>query len=262
MKMMPEWLVTVCRWGLTIGLPVALTLTNVRLLMTPLFPDLEYGLRAYSQVDLYPGLRPDGGKQPFTQADRLYWAKRSIAYILGDPAVGAIEAWKFSDDGRAPAGTVSPIESCVYYGAQYGPRDCTYFYNDREIQHMVDVRAVTAGALWAWGVALLLTITAAGLLVYFRQIGFLRLGVLNGAIVTWVVLIGMVLFMALGFNQFFTLFHKVFFTGDTWLFLWSDSLIRLFPLQFWFDAFLFVGLATLAEAAGLAALAWWGLPTK
>lgn len=260
MERMPDWLVTTCRIVLTIGLPVALTLTNVRVLMSPLFPDIEYNLRAYSQVDYYPGRTPDGGQQPFTQADRLYWAKRSIAYILGDPAVGAIESWKFSDEGRAPEGTVAPAESCVYYGSQFGPRDCTYFYNDREVQHMVDVQKVTAATLWVWGVSALLTVLAIGLLIYFRQIGFLRLGLLNGAAVTWVVLIFVVLFMAVGFNQFFTLFHRVFFTGDTWLFLWSDSLIRLFPLQFWFDAFLFVGLATLAEAALCAALAWWRLP--
>ena len=72
MKTMPEWLVTVCRWILVIGVPIALTLTNVRLLMTPLFPEAEYSLRAYAQVDYYPGQLPDGGRQPFTQADRLF----------------------------------------------------------------------------------------------------------------------------------------------------------------------------------------------
>lgn len=261
MRMMPDWLVNVCRWVLVIGLPVALTLTNVRLLMSPLFPQIEYSLRAYSQVDFYPGRRPDGGPQPFTQADRLYWANRSIAYILGDAAAGAIERWKFSDAGRAPEGTVAPAESCVYYGSEYGQRDCTFFYNDREVQHMIDVRVLTGSTLWVWGLALVLSLAAAGALAYFRQFGFLRLGLINGAAVTWVLLIGAVIFMAVGFNQFFTYFHRVFFSGDTWLFLWSDSLIRLFPLQFWFDAFLFVGLATLAEAALCAALAWWRLPT-
>lgn len=261
MKLMPDWLVTTCRVVLTIGLPLALTLTNVRILMSPLFPDIEYNLRAYAQVDYYPGRRPDGQPQPFTQADRLYWAKRSIAYILGDPAAGAIERWKFSDEGRAPEETMAPPDSCIYYGSQFGVRDCTYFYNDREVQHMVDVRLLTGQTLWVWGVALVLSLLAAGLLAYYQKFGFLRLGLLNGAVVTWVVLIGAVIFIAVGFNQFFTLFHRLLFTGDTWLFLWSDSLIRLFPLDFWFDAFLFVGVATLAEAALLAALAWWRLPT-
>jgi hypothetical protein len=255
---MPEWLVTLCRIVLTLGIPVALTLTNVRLLMTPFFPEAEYGLRDYSRVDFYPGQLPDGGPHPFTQADRLYWAKRSIDYILGRPAAGLVEAWKFSDAGRAPSGTQAPAASCPYYGVEYGPRVCTFFYNDREVRHMVDVRSVTAGALWAWGLAGGLSLLAAGLLFYSQQTASLRLGLLHGAAVTGLLLVFVVLFIAVGFNQFFTLFHQVFFQGDTWIFLWSDSLIRLFPLQFWFDAFLFVGLSTLAEAALLAAGAWWG----
>jgi integral membrane protein (TIGR01906 family) len=48
------------------------------------------------------------------------------------------------------------------------------------------------------------------------------------------------IFAAVSFWQFFTLFHKLFFTGDSWLFLYSDTLIRLFPLRFWQDIFIFV----------------------
>jgi uncharacterized membrane protein len=72
-------------------------------------------------------------------------------------------------------------------------------------------------------------------------------------------LIFLVAFIGLGFNQFFTLFHQIFFAEGTWVFLWSDSFIRLFPLTFWFHAFLFVGVATLAQAALIAAVAWWGM---
>jgi len=42
------------------------------------------------------------------------------------------------------------------------------------------------------------------------------------------------------FWQFFTLFHELFFTGDSWIFEYSDTLIRLFPLRFWQDLFLFI----------------------
>ncbi len=247
MKTLPEWLIWTCRLVLLVGLPVALTLTNVRLLMTHTFPELEYGQASFPP-DFYG----------FTKDDRLYWSKRSIDYILGDPRVGAVEAWKFSDEGRAPVGTTAPAntETCLFYGDAYGPRDCTYFYNDREVKHMVDVRGVTAGALWVWGGALALVALAVGLLAYTGHTATLRLGVLQGAALTWGLFIFVVAFIGLGFNTFFTLFHQVFFAEGTWSFLWSDSLIRLFPLKFWFDAFLFVGLATLAEAAIAAALAW------
>lgn len=250
MRTLPEWLVTVCRWVLVAGLPVALTLTNVRLLMTPTFPEIEYNLPDFP-ADFYG----------FTKEDRLYWAKRSIAYILGDPRVGPVEAWKFSDEGRAPVGTTAPAntETCSYYGDDYGPRDCTYFYNDREVRHMLDVRNVVSAALAVWALAGLLVLAAISVLAYFRQAAALRWGLITGAGVTWIVYIFVVLFVVVGFQQFFTFFHRVFFEGDTWIFLWSDSLIRLFPLKFWFDAFLFVGLATLAQAALIAALAWRGI---
>ena len=38
-----------------------------------------------------------------------------------------------------------------------------------------------------------------------------------------------------------SIFHELFFSGGSWLFLYSDTLIRLFPLPFWQDAFLFAG---------------------
>jgi integral membrane protein (TIGR01906 family) len=60
------------------------------------------------------------------------------------------------------------------------------------------------------------------------------------------------LFGAVAFWQFFTLFHELFFKGNSWLFENSDTLIRLFPLQFWQDAFLWVGIIAVGGALGLA----------
>jgi integral membrane protein (TIGR01906 family) len=229
-------------------IPVALTLTNVRLLMTPLFPEIEYNL---------PNFPPD--RYGITKAERLYWAKRSIQYILGDPAVGPVEQWKFADSGLVPEGFIAPEESCKYYGNDYGPRDCTYFYNDREVKHMLDVRVIVVQVIGVWIVTAILALLAIGMLNFTGHTASLRLGLLNGAVLTWGILIFLVAFIAIGFNQFFTLFHQVFFAEGTWIFLWSDSFIRLFPLDFWFHAFLFVGVATLAQAALIAAIAWWGM---
>ena len=80
----------------------------------------------------------------------------------------------------------------------------------------------------------------------------------GGSGLTIVILVGIVTYLLLNFNTFFTQFHEVFFESSTWTFLWSDSLIRLFPLKFWEDAFTFVGGGAL-EALPLAAWAWWGL---
>ncbi len=52
------------------------------------------------------------------------------------------------------------------------------------------------------------------------------------------------------FDEFFVLFHSLFFEGNSWLFYFSDTLIRLFPIRFWQDAFLWA--AVIALGGGLA----------
>jgi integral membrane protein (TIGR01906 family) len=58
--------------------------------------------------------------------------------------------------------------------------------------------------------------------------------------------IGVILvFVALSFSNLFTWFHQIFFESGTWQFYTSDTLIRLFPMRFWRDAFIFVGIMSL-----------------
>ncbi len=61
---------------------------------------------------------------------------------------------------------------------------------------------------------------------------------------------GILLFVLVAFGVIFVAFHNVFFEAGTWTFLYSDTLIRLFPERFWRDTFLAVGL--LAGGAGIA----------
>jgi uncharacterized membrane protein len=51
------------------------------------------------------------------------------------------------------------------------------------------------------------------------------------------------------FGILFVGFHRIFFEGDTWLFLYTDTLIRLFPVRFWQQAFLTLAGLTLGQAA-------------
>jgi len=58
------------------------------------------------------------------------------------------------------------------------------------------------------------------------------------------------IFALVSFWNFFAAFHSLFFQGESWIFSYSDTLIRLFPLRFWQDAFILegiivVGLSTL-----------------
>lgn len=238
MRTMPAWLVLTCRIALIILIPFVLVLTNVRLLMTPLFPAIEYRLPGFPD-DIYG----------FTRTDRLKWSEVAINYLLNGEGID------FLGDLRFPAGQTAPPESCQYYL----DGDCNRLYNDRELRHMVDVKVVTRWALNGWVIASVLALGAVGLLYYFREIAALRAGLLGGATVTVVLLLSLVVYLLLNFNVFFTQFHRVFFEGETWIFLWSDTLIRLFPLRFWQDAFIFVGGAAVLEALAIAAAAWYRL---
>ena len=72
-----------------------------------------------------------------------------------------------------------------------------------------------------------------------------------------IVVIGMVINPDV-FWSFFAGFHSLFFEGDSWLFLYSDTLIRLFPIRFWQDAFLLAAAIALGGGVALAL----GLRTK
>ena len=45
-------------------------------------------------------------------------------------------------------------------------------------------------------------------------------------------------------NSLFDQFHRIFFQEGSWVFNYSDTLIRLFPLEFWRDGFILAGAFT------------------
>ncbi|MBZ0100422.1 MAG: DUF1461 domain-containing protein, partial [Taibaiella sp.] len=63
----------------------------------------------------------------------------------------------------------------------------------------------------------------------------------------------------ISWDFFFTCFHSTFFESGTWRFAFSDTLIRLFPEQFWFDAALTIGGLTTFGAVSIVGISWrWG----
>ncbi len=193
--------------------PIILVLTWLRVLLTPVFIRSEYNKPSFP-ADPYG----------FTREDRLQWAEVSRQYLLNREGI------EFLGDQKLPDGT--PL------------------YNSRELRHMEDVKRVVSGALLVWALALLAGGLASAYLV--RQSGHLFLhAVQSGSLLTLALLAAVLGGVLLAWNWFFVFFHRVFFTGDTWLFLYSDSLIRLFPEMFWQDCFLALGITTALSAAGL-----------
>src|SRR5690242_6864808 len=112
MRTMPAWLSFTCRLILIALIPVVLVLTNVRLLMTHTFPEIEYNLPNFPD-DLYN----------ISKADRLKYSMLSIDYLLNDQGIEWLRALRFAE------GVVAPPESCP----AYLDGDCNRFYNDREL---------------------------------------------------------------------------------------------------------------------------------
>jgi len=184
--------------------PLLIITTGMRIALSPLFFTVEYRL---------PNFPPD--PYGFTLEDRLKWADFSIDFISGKIDEGTYAAAQFPDG--------SPL------------------FNEREISHMVDVRVLTNAMLWVWRMLVILFVLA---YFYARSISelpqFLH-ALASGAKATLALIAAILLFLVINFNQLFTAFHRIFFEGDTWLFYNTDSLIRLFPLKFWQDLFIFIG---------------------
>jgi integral membrane protein (TIGR01906 family) len=208
-------------WFIAILLPLALISLGVRLVLTHTFLEIEYRI---------PGFPADD--YGFTRQDRLQWSKISWDYLLNNADISYLGNLTFPDGST--------------------------LFNERELSHMQDVKRVVKPALWL-GYAAGFILLGLGL---WARFGIWWPEFLNGLrrggwlIVGLVVFIG--IFAGVSFWQFFTVFHELFFSGDSWLFLNSDTLIRLFPLPFWQAAFLFPGALILLGGLALGL----GLKTK
>lgn len=209
----------VLSWLVAILVPLALIGLGLRLLLTTTFLHVEYNM---------PYFPPD--EYGFTKEDRLKWAPYAVEYLINGADISYLGDLKF-DDG-------------------------TPLYNERELSHMADVKRVTRGALNVWyaTLAVLLALGIWSKVAHGEQA--YRQGLRRGGwlMVGLAVAIGLIVIVGIVVNPnvfwgFFTAFHKLFFEGDSWLFLYSDTLIRLFPIRFWQDAFLIA--AFIALGGGL-----------
>jgi integral membrane protein (TIGR01906 family) len=212
---------TILSLVVTLLVPITLIGLGLRVLLTPLFLQVEYNM---------PYFPPD--EFGFTKADRLKWAPYALNYLTNSADISYLADLKF-EDGKS-------------------------LYNERELSHMNDVKRVTQGALKVWYVSLALL----ALLGVWAWIGgwgpAYRLGLMRGGwlMVLLAITIGVIALVGISVNPdifftFFAGFHHLFFEGDSWLFLFSDTLIRLFPIRFWQDAFLFAALIALGGGTAL-----------
>ena len=130
-------------------------------------------------------------------------------------------------------------------------------FNTRELKHMQDVR-VLIGRVYPLHLAALAAIAALAL-VLGRSADtrtIIPRALQGGSILTLAIAAGLIAYILINFNTFFTQFHLIFFEGDTWQFLFTDTLIRLYPVRFWSDIATLIGAATVGQALILLGGMW------
>ena len=203
-------LVAIARVYLMVIFPVLLVLISARLVMSEVFLQFEYNRPGFPED--YYGM---------TREQRLHYAPFAVAYLLNGEGIDFLANLKFPDG--------EPL------------------FNARELRHMQDVKTVTQIAFAVAVVSGLLALASA-VYLYSRSRTTLRKSLFQGSILTLAIVAAIIIVAILNWNYFFTLFHTLFFESGTWYFLYSDSLIRLFPEQFWFDAALTIGAFTVLGA--------------
>lgn len=193
---------TIVRWLVILAMPFFLGMGAIRAIIAWDYPAFEYGR---IPVDIYG----------FTPEQRLELARGTLDYLQrSEPADEVI----FMLENLRLPGTDSPL------------------YNAGEISHMIDVKVVAdamtrvayiTGAIALGGLAFLLIPART------RYFGWRTLMFAGLATVILLVAIGLAILIA--WPIFFVQFHELLFPPGSWTFAYTDSLIRLFPEQFWFD---------------------------
>jgi integral membrane protein (TIGR01906 family) len=198
-------------WVVTLLIPLTILMLGARLLLAPAFLEVEYRM---------PGFPADD--YGFTLEDRIRWGTPSLIYLINDQGIGFLAELMF-DNGI-------PI------------------YNARELSHMKDVKDVLQVLLKVWYVALGILIVLG---IWARRAHWLdayNAGWRRGGFLMVGLLVAFGIFAVTSFWDFFTWFHSLFFKGNTWQFYFSDTLIRLFPMRFWADCFIYIGAFSLIVA--------------
>ena len=208
------------QWLLVLLLPFLLIVANLRITNGHWFVRWEYNKAGFPPDDY--GL---------TTEERTRLAEVCVDYLAPGAPISLLA------DLRLPNGDVA--------------------FNEQELSHMEDVQvaftqmtiaAVLGALIWIAGFVVLATsrqrrrVAAATLLTG----GLFTLGLLT--------VIGAV--MAVSWWEFFTAFHRIFFSEGTWVFEYTDTLIRLFPMQLWTDVAVVVVVLLVVEALLIGVAGW------
>ena len=211
---MPNSLIKLMKVLLVLLVPILVILGSARLLATDAYLALEYGKRSFP-ADVYG----------FTSQQRFELASVSVHYVRAHLPDDALATQKLG-------GTLA--------------------YTAREVSHMVDVQSVFQAIVRVWQVALVLLLLLGFFLWETGEHKLLASAIQSGGWLTSALILAIVLLAIFAWQFWFNIFHLFFFQPGSWLFSYSDTLIRLFPVKFWFDATLTISFLSIAGGLALA----------
>lgn len=198
--------------------PLLTLIAAIRLVATPAFLALSYGR---------PGFPSDSFG--FTDAERLTYGSYGVDYLNNFAGPEYLSGLKLSTGSS--------------------------MFTEGEVQHMVDVKNLI-GFAYVLGAVLAVILIIGIWYLAKRYAGGVRRALFSGAILALVGIAALAVFAIMGWDNFFTQFHALFFSDGTWTFNVSDTLIRLYPEQFWLDSAIAIAVLVLATIIAVIISCW------
>jgi len=107
----------------------------------------------------------------------------------------------------------------------------------REIKHMEDVKNFLG---WFFPLVYLSTFISFLSLLYLRDKILIGRTLLASSLFSLTLILGAALFSITNYDLAFELFHNYVFDPYSWKFKYTDTLLRIYPMKFWYDGTLLV----------------------
>lgn len=148
-----------------------------------------------------------------------------------------------------PMETVHEVTNAVLADLIIGPPDFDQVvdgepvFNEREVGHLQDVRTVLIGF------AVAVAVSVAAIVVAWRVTGPTAVwrGVRLGAITVIAGVLALGVLAVVAFETLFEIFHRIFFASGSYNFdPATERLVQLFPMSFWFETSIALGVVLVA----------------
>lgn len=120
-------------------------------------------------------------------------------------------------------------------------------FNDREKAHMEDVSGLFEGGFQLYYAGMIAVAAALGFVIFCRKERRATARICGKSVVIvfsvfFLLMAILAVLLAIDFNYYFVIFHKIFFNNDLWLLdPRTDLMINLVPEQFFFDTAMTIG---------------------